>query len=151
MVRVLFETSPFFSKYFGTNIYQSARLQKGKFKIPWDFSIRTDNEIQARRPDLLVIDKQAMTCKIIDEAIPEDTGVKAKEDEKIYQDLAREIRKMWGVRTEVIPVVMGALGTVPKRLEKYLESMGVSTPIELIQRTALLGTARILRQVIEVT
>ena len=70
---------------------------------------------------------------------------------KKYQDLVREIRKMWGVRTEVIPVVMGALGTVPKRLEKYLESMGVSTPIELIQRTALLGTARILRQVIEVT
>ena len=70
---------------------------------------------------------------------------------KKYQDLVREIRKMWGVRTEVIPVVMGALGTVPKRLDKYLESMGVSTTIELIQRTALLGTARILRQVIEVT
>ena len=70
---------------------------------------------------------------------------------KKYQDLVREIRKMWGVRTEVIPVVMGALGTVPKRLDKYLESMGVSTTIELIQRTALLGTARILRQVIEIT
>ena len=70
---------------------------------------------------------------------------------KKYQDLVREIRKMWGVRTEVIPVVMGALGTVPKRLDKYPESMGVSATIELIQRTALLGTARILRQVIELT
>ena len=129
------------------------QVENDKFKILWDFSIRTDNEIQARRPDLVVIDKEAMTCKIIDVAIPEDTGVQAKEDEKVqkYQDLAREIRKMWGMRTQVIPVVMGALGTVPKRLEKYLESLGVRTPIELIQRTALLGTARILRQVIEIT
>ena len=60
-------------------------MQKGNFKIPWDFSIRTDNEIQARRPDLVVIDKQAMICKIIDAAIPEDTGVKAKEDEKVQK------------------------------------------------------------------
>ena len=76
------------------------QVENDKFKILWDFSIRTDNEIQARRPDLVVIDKEAMTCKIIDVAIPEDTGVQAKEDEKVqkYQDLAREIRKMWGMR-----------------------------------------------------
>ena len=34
------------------------------------------------------------------------------EDEKIekYQDLAREVRRMWGVKSKVIPVVVGALG-----------------------------------------
>ena len=38
---------------------------------------------------------------------PDDGRVRAKEDEKVekYQDLAREIRKMWGVRTKVIPEV----------------------------------------------
>ena len=30
-----------------------------------------------------------------------------------YQGLAREVRKMWDVKAKVIPVVMGALGSVP--------------------------------------
>ena len=40
--------------------------------------------------------------------------MRAKENEKVekYQDLAREVRKMWGVRTKVIPIVVGALGTL---------------------------------------
>ena len=53
---------------------------------------------------------------IIDVVILEDGRVGEKEDEKVekYQDLARAVRKMWGVRTKVDSVVMGALGTVPK-------------------------------------
>ena len=40
-------------------------------------------------------------------AIPEDGRVreKIKKVEK-YQDLAREVGKMWGVRTKVVPVVV---------------------------------------------
>ena len=47
-------------------------------------------------------------CQIIDAAIPEDGRVREKEDEKIekYQVLAREVRRMWGVRSKVIPVVV---------------------------------------------
>ena len=73
--------------------------------------MRTDHEIGARRSDLVIIDKRDKSCQIIDVAIPEDNGVREKEDEKVekYQDLAREVRKMWGVRTKVTPVVVGAL------------------------------------------
>ena len=61
------------------------------YKMLWDFSVRTDHEIEARRPDLLIIDKNEKNCQIIDVAIPEDGRVRAKEDEKVekYQDLAR--------------------------------------------------------------
>ena len=84
-------------------------------------------------------------------AIPEDGRVRAKEDEKVekYQDLAREIRKMWGVRANVTPIVVGALGTIPMRVKENLRTMGVDTSIELIQRSVLLGSARILRKVLE--
>ena len=84
-------------------------------------------------------------------AIPEDGRVRAKEDEKVekYQDLATEVRKMWGVRTKVIPIVVGALGTIPMRLKENLRAIGVDTSIELIKRSALLGSARILRKVLE--
>lgn len=53
-------------------------------------------------------------------AFPEDGRVSETEDKKVekYQDLAREIRTMWQVRTEVILVVMGALGSVPMNLKK---------------------------------
>lgn len=44
---------------------------------------------------------------IIGATIPEDVRVREKEDEKEekYQDLAREVGKMWRVRTKVVPVV----------------------------------------------
>ena len=77
--------------------------------------------------------------------------MREKEEEKIekYQDLAREVGKMWKLKAKVLPVVMGALGTVPRRLESFLSCLGVNTPVELIQKTTPLGTARILRKVLE--
>jgi len=96
--------------------------------------------------------KERTTAKLLsDVAIPYDGGVRAKEEEKVekYQSLARKIGKMWGVRTKVIPTVMGALGTIPLRLKEHLRTTGVDTSIELIQECALLGSARILRKVLE--
>ena len=56
-------------------------------------------------------------------AFPEDGRVSKNEDKKVekYQDLAREIWTMWDVRTEVILVGMGALGSVPMNLENNLK------------------------------
>ena len=78
-------------------------LENEDCKILWDFSVRKDHAIKARRPDLLIIDKRENSCQIIDVAIPEDGRVRVKKDENVekYQDLEREIRKMWGVRTKV--------------------------------------------------
>ena len=130
---------------------QDSVLENEDYKMLWDFSVRTDHEIEARRPDLLITDKNEKNCQIIDVAIPEDGRVRAKEDEKVEkdQDLAREVRKMWGVRRKVIPIVVGALGTIPMRLKENLRAIGVDTSTELIQRSALLGSARILRKVPE--
>ena len=66
-------------------------------KLLWDFSIQTDHVIQARRPDVILIDKGKKECKIIDIAIPYDSRANATEMEKIekYQDLAREVQRLW--------------------------------------------------------
>ena len=63
--------------------------------------------------------KSKKSCHVIDVAIPEDSGVKEKGEEKIekYQNLASELRRMWEVKTKVVPNVLGALGTVPLRLK----------------------------------
>ena len=94
-----------------------------------------------------------MPDHIIDIAIPRDWKVELKEREKTekYKDLAREIRKLWKVKTAVAPVVVDALGTLPGGLgtQLQLERMEIILPVKLLQKTALLGTARILRKVLE--
>ena len=67
--------------------------------------------------------------------------MREEEDERVekYQDLAREVGKTWVVRTKVIPVVAGALGSIPLRLNNHLRTIEVSIPVEMIQRFALLG------------
>ena len=129
-----------------------AVVENDKFKILWDFTIQTDHIISARRPDIVVIDKQEKKCQIIDVAIPVDGRIDKKEEEKIekYQELGREIKKLWNLKVKVIPIVVGALGSVTERLNEYLSEMGVTTRVELIQKSALLGSARILRKVLEV-
>ena len=52
------------------------------YKILWNFNIQTDHGIEAIRPDIIVANKQEKNCQIIEEAIPEDTRVMEKEEEK---------------------------------------------------------------------
>ena len=53
-------------------------------------------------------------------------------------------------RAKVIPIVLGALGTVTRSLSNYIKEIGVKTQIKLIQKSVLLGTARVLRKVLEI-
>ena len=64
------------------------------YKKLWDLSIQTDHVIEARRPDMIVIDKETRVAKIRDCAISYDSRVNFKEVEKIekHQDHAREIK-----------------------------------------------------------
>ena len=53
-------------------------------------------------------------CKIVDFAVPADHRIKLKECEKRdkYLDLARELKKLWNIKVTIIPMVIGAFGTV---------------------------------------
>ena len=53
-----------------------------KSKILWDMTIQADHITEARRPDILVIDKAKNHCQIIDFAVPYDSSVEQKEQEK---------------------------------------------------------------------
>ena len=68
-------------------------------------------------PDVVVVDKMKGKWTLVDFSVPMDKNVVKKEDEKVekYLQLAQEIRNMHKVNTEIIPAVIGALGTVPKR------------------------------------
>ena len=52
------------------------------------------------------------------------------------------------MKVMIVPIVIGALGTITKRLLKGLEDLEIGGRVETIQTTALLRTARILRRVL---
>ena len=117
----------------------------------WDFSIQTDHVTEARRPDLVVIDKKERSCKIIDFAVPGDSRIEEKKDKiEKYQELGRELQKIWNVKVKIIPLVVGSLGAIPKQFGNRLKQIGIAVGTEQVQKTILLGTARILRKVLEI-
>ena len=63
--------------------------------------------------------------------------------------MARELGKLWKVKTRVVPTVIGELGTIPKGLVDHLKTIGMNLDVAQIQKTASLGTALILRRVLD--
>ena len=77
--------------------------------------------------------------------------IKLEESEKkdMYFGLARELKELCIMKVTIIPIVIGAFGTVTKGLLKGLEDLEVGGRVETIQSTALLRKARILTGVLE--
>jgi len=87
---------------------------------------------------------------LIDVAISGDRNVIKKEAEKIlkYKYLTIVIQRMWNVKTKVIPIITGANGTVSKSFRKYVSNIPGKHEVKELQKTAILGTAHILRKVL---
>jgi hypothetical protein len=87
---------------------------------------------------------------LIDVAISGDRNVIKKEAEKIlkYKDFTIEIQRTWNVKTNVIPVIIGATGTISKSFRKYLSNITGKHEIKEPQKTVILGTAHVLRKVL---
>ena len=83
-------------------------------------------KLDHNRPDIVIVDKQKSSCLIINVACPSDWRVDIKQEDKInkYLDLGCEIKELWEMKkVKVIPIVIGALGTVLRRLEDYLRNI----------------------------
>ena len=86
---------------------------------------------------------------LIDVAISGDRNVTKKEAEKIlkYKDLTTEIQRMWNVKAGVIPVMIGATGTISKSFRKYMSNIPGNHDVKELQKIAILGTAHSFREV----
>ena len=71
-------------------------VENEEVKILWDVMIQCDREIKARKPDIVVVNKNERSWVRIDIAIPGDIRVSEKEKEKIerYRELKRDIKRM---------------------------------------------------------
>ena len=58
-----------------------------------------------------------------------------------YKDLTIEKQRMWNVKAKVIPIIIGATGTISKSLRQYLSNIPGKYEIKELQKTATLCTA----------
>ena len=113
-------------KHWYEHVPKSVETSKGvKVNILWNQQVQTDRTIPNNKPDIIIRDNEAGTCMLIDFAISGDKSVIKKEAEKIlkYKDLTIEIQRMWKVKTMVIPVIIGATGTISKSFRKYISNI----------------------------
>ena len=118
--------------------------------ILWNHQVQTDRTIPINKPDIIIRDNEKRTCILIDVAIPVDRNVIKKEDEKIlkYKDLTTDIQRIWNIKTRLIPVIIGETGTISKLFRKYVSDIPGNHDVKELQKTAILGTAHILREVL---
>ena len=86
---------------------------------------------------------------IVGIAVPSDMNIEDKEAEKIdmYQDLRIEVKKLWNVKAKVVPVVLGIQGATSAQIDKHLKNTPGNHEVGPLLKTALIGSAHILRKV----
>src|SRR6266550_6280119 len=62
-------------------------LENEEVKILWEVPVRTDKKINANRPDIILINKQEKTVKLIDITVPQDYNIQKKAKKGHYGDL----------------------------------------------------------------
>jgi hypothetical protein len=130
-------------------------LENDNFKLYWNHSIITDKTIPVNRPDITLTNKKTKNTFLIDIAIP-NTHNLAKtitEKQKIYQELANEIRVMWKQdAVQVVPIVISATGVIPKSLSQSLKRLNLhpNTYIQM-QKVVILGICSIVRNFLNYT
>ena len=136
------QTEPKWHLHRPTEVYMD-----NKIELLWDVPMITARAIGANRPDIVIRDKCNKKTYIIDISCPYDTNVHAKEVEKIskYCSLRVELAKMWNCDCVVIPVVVGACGTVTKEFTNYLQMMPADLSPEMCLKITLLGSEKIMR------
>ena len=83
--------------------------------------------------------------------MPADQNVINAEKEKVarYQELAFDIKRIHRAsKVIVIPIVIGALGTVSKNAKTWHGKLDIPDIVGSAQLSAILGTAHILRKVL---
>ena len=119
----------------------------------WDYALITDKKVRANRPDITIHNKKEKKLVLVDFSIPNDTNIVEKTAEKLtkYKDLEIELQKCWNLKeTQTVPIIIGALGTVSNDHIQYLKTLSKHIDPNVIQKTAMLGTANILRSVLSI-
>lgn len=117
--------------------------------VHFDYQFYAD--FTACKPDLVIVDKKLRKVVIVDVAVRSDQNVRKKEVEKTtkYIDLKVLLQRRFPLHSvNIVPVVIGALGTLSKYHKQYMSRLGLTEDFAIqLQKQALLGTARTIRRI----
>ena len=125
-------------------------MENEKATILWDSPVITDRHVLCSKPDIIIQEKKSDRCQIIDVDIPSDYNIQKKATERMskYVDLQIECQRIWNQKVEVIPIIIGATGIVDKNIKMHVGRISGCHNIYSLQRSAILGTVHILRQLL---
>ena len=92
----------------------------------WNISIKTATKIPHNKPDLVIWDKENKICSIVEFSCPADINTTQKVNDQInvYGLLIRNLQIMYPkYKFNTIPIIVGALGYIPKCLTSYLQDL----------------------------
>ena len=122
-------------------------------EIWWDRGVTTLTKIPHNRRDLIIWNSNTNECTIIDICIPLDTNLELRDTTKRnnYVELVDQLQRIYPrYKYCIIPVIIGALGTIPKKLKENLKKIGIlgdriDDLNKNMQKLALLGTLKIVK------
>lgn len=94
--------------------------------------------------------KKKKICLLIDIATLHDSNVNTKEAEKPnkYKDLEIKVSRKWTVRTKIVPVIAGSLGTFKKGIDQNLQLLPGNPSATEPQKIVQINTAHIIHKVL---
>ena len=93
----------------------------------WNVSIKTATKVPHNKPDLVIWNYETKVCTIVEFSCPLDINTTKKVSEKleVYAPLVRNLQILHPrYKFEIAPIVVGAMGYVPKCLVTYLKMVG---------------------------
>ena len=101
---------------------------------------------------MTLVNKTNSKVLLIGVAVLWDSRTEQKDQEKKrekYQDLRIELRRLGDKPVEIVPIIIGALGTIPKPLKKNLEELAADLAPGLLEKSVMLETAHKMRKVMD--
>ena len=117
----------------------------------WNVAVKTSSKVPHNRPDMIVWDMTKKLCYIIEFSCPADINIvnKVSEKENIYGPLIRNMQMMYeNYSFMFIPIIVGALGHVPKCIFTNIENLGFTKNktkklVKKLQVLSVTGTVKI--------
>ena len=100
---------------------------EGNIEYWCNLSMKTATKIKNDKPDLIIWNNEVKTCQVVEFNCPTDINVSKKVSEKdnIYGPLICSMQLLNpDYKFEFIPVIIGALGSVPTCLLQGIECLG---------------------------
>ena len=113
----------------------------------WNAKIKTNTNVKNNRSDLIIWDLNSKECQVVEFSYPGDINVtrKIQEKENTYGLLLRNLQILYpGYSYQIIPIIIGALGSIPCKCLGFSEKE-VNRQINMLQIKSINGSVKIVK------